>query len=114
MDLKIKVVSFFNDCPLNELVFRRGGAHGAELVEDDLSLKQAQFYNQISLFLEKGIPAQQGEKRLKVFLAKHINEEIPANEETNENALIPDNVFFSFTEMMEVPLRTLVKTSVAK
>jgi len=45
MDLEIKVVSFFNDCPLNELVFRRGGAHGAELVEDDLSLKQAQFYN---------------------------------------------------------------------
>jgi hypothetical protein len=74
--LKIKIVSFFDDLPLNELVFRRGGAHGTELVEDDLSLKQAQFYNMICLFLEKGIPAQQGEKRLKVFLATHVNEEI--------------------------------------
>lgn len=39
IDLKIKIVSFFDDFPLNQLVFRRGGAHGTELVEDDLSLK---------------------------------------------------------------------------
>jgi hypothetical protein len=39
LDLKIMIVSFFNDFPLNELIFRRGGAHGTELVEDDLTLK---------------------------------------------------------------------------
>jgi len=39
LDLKIRIVSFFDDFPLNELIFRRGGAHGTELVEDDLTLK---------------------------------------------------------------------------
>ena len=67
----------------------------------------------ICLFLEKGIPAQQGEKRLKLFLASHIHEEIP-NEESKENAAVPDNVFYTFTEIIEIPLRTLVKTLEAK
>jgi len=60
LDLKIKIVSFFDDFPLNELIFRRGGAHGQELVEDDLTLKQAQFYNMVCLYLEKGMPSQLG------------------------------------------------------
>ena len=56
LDLKIKIGEFFN-ISLSELVFRRGGSHGTELLEDEQSLKQAQFYNMICLYLEKGIPS---------------------------------------------------------
>ena len=31
-----------------------------------------------------------------------------------DEVMVPDNTFFSFTEIMEIPLKTLVKTSVAK
>jgi hypothetical protein len=34
LDLKIKIAELFN-LDLSNLVFRRGGTHGAELVEDD-------------------------------------------------------------------------------
>jgi hypothetical protein len=40
IDLKIKISEVCN-IPLGELVFRRGGSHGTELVEDELTLKQA-------------------------------------------------------------------------
>lgn len=45
---------------IEQLVFKRGGSHGMELIEDDFSLKQAQFYNMISIYLEKGIPSKYG------------------------------------------------------
>jgi len=51
LDLKIKISDLFQ-LSLSELVFRRGGSHGTELLEDDLTLKQAQFYNMICLYLE--------------------------------------------------------------
>lgn len=44
------------DKQVNMLVFKRGGTHGAELVEDDQTLKQAQFYNMICLYIQVGIP----------------------------------------------------------
>jgi hypothetical protein len=56
LDLKIKVCELFK-ISLSDLVFRRGGSHGTELLEDELTLKQAQFYNMICLYLEKGIPS---------------------------------------------------------
>ena len=40
LDLKIKISTFLG-IGLHELVFRRGGAHGVELLEDEDSLKQA-------------------------------------------------------------------------
>ena len=40
LDLKIKISTFLG-VGLHELVFRRGGAHGVELLEDEDSLKQA-------------------------------------------------------------------------
>jgi len=38
LDLKIEIGKFFN-LDLDSIVFRRGGSHGTELLEDDLSLK---------------------------------------------------------------------------
>lgn len=52
-DLKVKI-SEATGVGLDELVFRRGGAHGVELLEDEDSLKQATFYNHICLYLQKG------------------------------------------------------------
>ena len=59
LDLKIEIADKVG-YQLSDLVFRRGGAHGTELLEDDDSLKAAQFYNNMSLYLEKGIPSQVG------------------------------------------------------
>lgn len=70
LDLKIKLSTFLG-VGLHELVFRRGGSHGVELLEDDDSLKQAQFYNLICLYLEIGVPSVLGQKRINFFLAKN-------------------------------------------
>lgn len=59
LDLKIQIANTL-ELSLAELVFRRGGTHGAELVEDELSLKQAQFYNLICVFVQTGVPSQVG------------------------------------------------------
>ena len=59
LDLKKKIANYFN-LSLDTLVFRRGGSHGMELIEDDYSLKQAQFYNMICLYLQIGIPSKYG------------------------------------------------------
>ena len=69
LDLKIKISQKL-DIGLDKLVFRRGGSHGVELLEDDDSLKQAQFYNHICLYLERGQPSVLGQKRINFFLAK--------------------------------------------
>jgi len=45
---------------VDKIVFRRGGSHGVELLEETESLKQAQFYNMISVYLEEGIPSKLG------------------------------------------------------
>lgn len=44
-------MSEYYSMELDQLVFRRGGSHGMELIEDDFSLKQAQIYNMICLYL---------------------------------------------------------------
>lgn len=58
---------------LDQIVFRRGGANGAELIDDDLPFKQANIYNMMSVFIEQGQPTRHGWKRLKVFVAKFYN-----------------------------------------
>jgi hypothetical protein len=55
------------------LVFRRGGFNGAELVEDDLSFKEANIFNMISIFVEKGTPTRPGWKRLKIYHSVFYN-----------------------------------------
>lgn len=67
-----------------------------ELIEDDLSLKQTQFYNMICLYLQTGIPSKYGQKRLKFCLAEY------QLEYTGH-----DNIFFKFTDLFELPIRTL-------
>ena len=56
LDLKIAISKYF-DLDLSEIIFRRGGSHGTELIEDEETLKRAQFYNMMSLYLENGVPS---------------------------------------------------------
>jgi len=65
-DLKDKVALSVG-LGLDQLIFRRGGSHGLELVEDELTVKAIHFYNNMSIFLEKGTPSIVGQKRLKFF-----------------------------------------------
>lgn len=51
LELKEKIAAKIG-LTLDCLVFRRGGSHGAELVEDDLGIKQANVYNMMSLYIE--------------------------------------------------------------
>ena len=44
MDLKCLIAERLGK-GLEKLVFRKGGTHGAELTQDELTLKQALFYN---------------------------------------------------------------------
>ena len=59
LEMKLKIVEFF-DMSMSEIVFRRGGSHGTELTEDDDTLKQAVFFNNMCLYLEQGVPSQVG------------------------------------------------------
>jgi hypothetical protein len=43
---------------IETIIFKRGGANGSELVEDDLTFKQANIYNMMSIFVEKGQPTR--------------------------------------------------------
>jgi hypothetical protein len=56
LDLKVQIAERLS-ANLNELVFKRGGTHGSELIEDEHSLKQAQFYNMICVFVATGVPS---------------------------------------------------------
>lgn len=122
MELKLKVATYFNTS-LSEIVFRRGGSHGTELVEDDDSLKQAQFYNNMSLYLEKGIPSQIGQKRVTFFLARYSNQKMleESNKDQEESkgdegkpTVVPDNCFFFVEELAEIPVKTAIKNSAVK
>jgi len=54
---------------IDSIIFRRGGAHGEELIEDDLYFKQVNIYNMMSLFVEIGEPTRYGWKRVRVYAA---------------------------------------------
>lgn len=122
MELKLKIASYF-DMSLAEIVFRRGGSHGTELVEDDDSLKQAQFYRNMSLYLEKGIPSQMGQKRITFFLARYSSQtelektkEVQGAEaiDTSGVVKVPDNCFFFLEELAEIPVKTALKNNMMK
>ena len=123
-ELKIKISDKVG-VGLDQLVFKRGGNHGVELLEDDDSLKQAQFYNHICLYLERGQPSVLGQKRIQFLLAKssHIflqeitvkNPEDSGSGQQNAEALrVPDNCFFSFEQLAEIPCKTACKVSLIK
>ena len=41
---------------INQMIFRRGGQHGAQIFEDDQELKEANIFNRMSIYVEKGNP----------------------------------------------------------
>ena len=81
---------------VDELIFRRGGSHGAELVEDELGLKQANIYNMMSIYIENGEPTRQGWKKLKFFLVDYYNPDWHSTDLSREPH---DHEFFTFTEL---------------
>lgn len=95
---------------LDQIVFRRGGANGAELVDDDLPFKQANIYNMMSVFIERGQPTRQGWKRLKVFIAEYYNPDWQTFfQATNPTELKEphDNEFFTFEEVGKFPIKVV-------
>ena len=71
-DLKKQIAVTLGE-KLDEVIFRRGGAHGAEIVEDELNFKQANIYNMMSIFVERGEPTRVGYKRIRFFLVDYYN-----------------------------------------
>ena len=71
LDLKIKISKELKQ-GLDRLIFLRGGSHGQEIKEDDLSIKVASLYNNCCIFVKRGIPSRQNEKRLKFLVAESV------------------------------------------
>lgn len=59
----------------------------------------------ICLYVEKGIPSQVGQKRLKFSLAKYAHEELSDSH---------DSQFFVFIDLLELPVKTTLKTAKVK
>lgn len=104
-ELKAKISAIVG-IGLHELVFRRGGSHGVELLEDDDTLKQAQFYNHIGIFLKKGQPSVQGQKLINFFLARSSQTLALGDAANPEEVRIPDNCYFVFEELTSFPCDT--------
>jgi hypothetical protein len=99
IDLKIIIAERLGK-KVNTLVFKRGGTHGAELVEDDQTLKQAQFYNMICLYIQVGIPTIIGQKRLKIFVSENFKPSI------QNDVIVKDYLYFNLIELAEIPIST--------
>ena len=52
-DLKSEIAKHLHE-DISNLIFLRGGSHGSELMDDDLSFKQGNIYNMMSLFVKRG------------------------------------------------------------
>ena len=68
IDLKIKI-SVDLDKSIDKMIFLRGGAHGSEIKDDDISLKSAALYNNVCIYVLDGVPSKWNEKRLKFLIA---------------------------------------------
>ena len=68
----------------------------------------------MSLYLERGIPSQVGQKRVNFFLVKPSQAFFAEANPENGLEAMPDNCFFTFQELMEIPVKTAVKTGVVK
>jgi len=96
--------------PIDGVIFRRGGSHGAELVEDDLTFKQANIYNGMSIFVQKGEPTRQGFKRVSLTLAEYYNPDWTNLTPDSTTGIIRephDHEFFTFTDLGKLAVRTL-------
>jgi hypothetical protein len=118
--LKLKIVEYLGES-LDCIIFRRGGSHGAELIEDGLGLKQANVYNMMSIFVERGEPTRQGWKRIRLFIAQYYNPDwtqliahcpspnVDGNQDDQLLREPHDHEFFTFTSILTMPIRTLDK-----
>lgn len=55
---------------IDNLIFMRGGSHGSEIKEDEITLKAAALYNNVSIFIMQGVPSKRNQKRLKFVVAE--------------------------------------------
>ena len=71
----------------------------------------------ICLYLEKGIPSQVGQKRLKFFFADYAGTSNLGGQTQQTDTTpvaLPDHCFFTFTELMEIPVKTAQKVNLLK
>jgi len=73
LEMKIKI-SIELGMDLNNMIFMRGGSHGSEIKEDDITLKAAALYNNVCIYIMKGIPSKWNQKRLKFLIAEPIEQ----------------------------------------
>ena len=100
--LELKVaISKELEIGLEELIFKRG-AYGTEIKEDDLSLKAASFYNMMWIYIKKGIPSLENEKRLKFVLAENISE----GDHASLDPVNADSIYYNIRELIEIPVNT--------
>ena len=100
--LELKVaISKELEIGLEELIFKRG-AYGTEIKEDDLSLKAASFYNMMWIYIKKGIPSLENEKRLKFILAENIS----ATDHASFDPVNADSIYYNMRELIEIPVNT--------
>lgn len=100
LDLKVEISKVLG-IGLDELIFKRG-IHGTEIKEGDKTLKQASLYNMISLYIKRGTPSQENEKRLKFLLAEMVTEK----EREGIDAGTSDSLFYKMRELIEIPVNT--------
>ena len=108
LDLKVAVSKELK-IGLEELIFKRG-AHGTEIKEDDLSLKAASLYNKICLYIKRGTPSLENEKRLQFILAETMTSE----DKESLDPATADNLYYKMRELIEIPVNTHQTTSKVK
>lgn len=115
LDLKL-AISKEVATPLENLIFRRGGSNGAELVEEDLLFKQANIYNMMSIYIQRGEPTRQGWKKIRFFHSEYYNPDWTfAPKEGEEIGRDPhDHEFFTFVDLGLLPIRVLDKVEDVK
>jgi ubiquitin carboxyl-terminal hydrolase 47 len=86
---------------LDELIFKRN-IHGTEIKEDDLTLKQASLYNMICLYIKKGIPSHENEKRLKFILSEYMTEK----DKQELDLPTADSLYYTMRDLIEIPVNT--------
>lgn len=57
IEMKIRISSEIG-MSLDSIIFMRGGSHGSEIKEDDITLKAAALYNNVCIYVQKGIPSK--------------------------------------------------------
>lgn len=94
IDLKIRISKELGKS-IEKLIFMRGGAHGSEIKDDDISLKAASLYNNVCIYVLDGVPSKLNEKRLKFLIATPIV----------QTHMMQDNQFYDMQDLIELPVK---------